>query len=36
LSDGTEVAAKVQGIYDSNDFVANTVVSRRLFDIAKA
>jgi putative ABC transport system permease protein len=32
LSDGTEVAAKVQGIYDSNDFVANTVVSRRLFE----
>jgi putative ABC transport system permease protein len=32
LSDGTEIAAMVQGIYDSNDFVANTVVSRQLFE----
>jgi putative ABC transport system permease protein len=32
LSDGTTIEATIEGIYDSNDFVANTVVSRRLFE----
>jgi putative ABC transport system permease protein len=32
LSDGTTIDATIEGIYDSNDFVANTVVSRRLFE----